>query len=59
MKLSRRYRAKGMFRVVKGTAREMAGKVCSNRTMGIKGKIERLAGRFQCKIGKLQGACGL
>jgi uncharacterized protein YjbJ (UPF0337 family) len=37
----------------------MAGKICSNRTMGIKGKIERLTGKFQWKIGKFQGVCGL
>jgi len=58
MRLSRRYQTKGICRIVRGTAREMAGKICSSRRMGIKGTLERLAGRFQWKIGKLQGACG-
>jgi len=37
----------------------LAGRVLSNRTMGVKGKIECLAGRLQWKVGKVQGLCGL
>jgi uncharacterized protein YjbJ (UPF0337 family) len=37
----------------------MAGKIFANRTMGVKGKVECLAGRFQWKVGKIQGMCGL
>ena len=59
MKLSTRYQAKGIFRVVKGTVKEIAGKISSNRTLGVKGKFERFAGKVQRKIGKAQGLCGL
>ena len=59
MKLSTRYQAKGAFRVVKGTVKEVAGKFSSNRTLGVKGKFERFAGKVQRKIGKAQGLCGL
>ena len=59
MKLSTRYQAKGMFRVVRGTVKEIAGTISSNTTMGFKGKFERLAGKIQWKIGKAQGFCGL
>jgi len=59
MKLSTRYQAKGIFRVVRGTVREIAGKISSNSTLGVKGKFERFAGKVQWKIGKAQGMCGL
>jgi uncharacterized protein YjbJ (UPF0337 family) len=58
MKLSTRYQAKGMFRIVKGTVKEIAGKISSNTTLGVKGKFERFAGNVQWKIGKVQGLCG-
>jgi uncharacterized protein YjbJ (UPF0337 family) len=48
-----------MFRVVRGTVKEIAGTISSNTTMGFKGKLERLAGKIQWKIGKAQGFCGL
>lgn len=59
MKLSTRYQARGIFHRVRGTVREMAGKVCSNTTLGAKGKLEKVAGKVQWKIGKVQGLCGL
>ena len=59
MKLSTRYQAKGMVRIVKGTVKEFAGKISSNTTMGVKGKLERFAGNVQLKIGKAQGVFGL
>jgi uncharacterized protein YjbJ (UPF0337 family) len=59
MKLSTRYQVKGLFRVVKGTAEEFAGKISSNKMLGVKGKFERLTGTVQRKIGKIQGLCGL
>jgi uncharacterized protein YjbJ (UPF0337 family) len=59
MKLSTRYQARGLFRIISGTTRAMAGRICSNRTMGVKGKVECLAGRLQLKVGKVQGLCGL
>lgn len=59
MKLSTRYQARGLLRIIRGTARTMAGRICSNRSMGVKGKVECLAGRLQWKVGKAQGLCGL
>ena len=59
MKLSTRYQAKGVFRVVRGTVKEIAGKISSNTTLGVKGKFERFTGKVQWKIGKVQGICGL
>lgn len=59
MKLSTRYQAKALFRIIKGTSKVMAGKISSNTTMGVKGKFERLTGRLQWRIGKVQGMCGL
>ena len=59
MKLSTKYQAKGMLRVVRGTVKELAGKISSNTTLGVKGKLERIAGKVQRKIGKAQGLCGL
>jgi uncharacterized protein YjbJ (UPF0337 family) len=58
MKLSTRYQAKGMFRVVRGTVKEIAGKISSKTTLGVKGKFERFAGKVQRKIGKAQGLFG-
>lgn len=58
MKFSTRFQARGLFRIIRGTTRAMAGKICSNRTLGVKGKFERLAGRLQLKVGKVQGMCG-
>jgi len=58
MKLSTRYRTKGIFHEVRGTVKEVAGKISSNRMLGIKGRFERLTGKFQWKIGTAQGFFG-
>lgn len=58
MKISTRYQAKGLFRIVKGTVKEFAGKISSNTTLGVKGRFERFAGNVQRKIGKAQGVFG-
>jgi len=59
MKISTRNQAKGIFHIVKGTAREFAGKISSNTMLGVKGKFERFTGTVQKKVGKTQGFCGL
>jgi uncharacterized protein YjbJ (UPF0337 family) len=59
MKLSTRYQARGLFRIIRGTARTVVGRICANRSLGIKGKAERIAGRLQIRVGKVQGLCGL
>ena len=59
MKLSTRYQTKGIFHVVRGTVKEIAGGISSNKVQGVKGKFERLAGRIQWRVGKTQGLFGL
>lgn len=59
MKLSTRYMARGIFRIARGTAKEITGKISSNTTMGIKGKFERITGKVQWKIGKAQSWLGV
>lgn len=59
MKLSTRFLAKGMFRVVKGTVKVFTGKVTSNTMLRIKGRFERFTGNVQRKVGRAQGLCGL
>lgn len=59
MKLSTRYQARGMFRVVRGTVKGIVARLSANRALGVNGKLERIAGRMQCRIGKVQGAFGL
>lgn len=58
MKLSTKYRARGIFHGVRGTLKVIAGRVCANTTLGANGKLERIAGKVQWKIGKVQGFCG-
>jgi uncharacterized protein YjbJ (UPF0337 family) len=58
MKLSTRYQAKGMFHIVRGTVKNISGKITSNTTLGVRGKIERLTGKVQCKISKTQRVFG-
>jgi uncharacterized protein YjbJ (UPF0337 family) len=59
MKLSTRYQAKGIFRSARGTVKEFAGKMSSNRSLRVRGKFDQLAGRVQRRIGKAQGFFGL
>jgi uncharacterized protein YjbJ (UPF0337 family) len=58
MKLSTKYQAKGILHVVRGTAKEITGRISSNRALGIRGKFERFTGKVQWKIGKAQGVFG-
>ena len=59
MKLSTKYQAWGIFHSVRGTMRMFAGRVCSNSSLGTRGRLERVAGKVQWRIGKVQGFCGL
>jgi len=59
MKLSTRFQARGIFRIVMGTAKEITGKLSSNTTLGMKGRFERFTGNVQMKVGKAQGMIGL
>jgi uncharacterized protein YjbJ (UPF0337 family) len=59
MKLSTRYQATGAFHVMRGTVKEFVGRLCANRKLGARGKFEKVMGRAQGKIGKVQGVFGL
>ena len=58
MRISTRYHIKGAFHVMRGSAREMVGKVTANPLLMTKGKFEKITGNFQKKIGKIQVAIG-
>ena len=59
MKLSTRYRLNGIFHQVKGTVRGFVGKISSNRTLNAKGRVERIVGKLQGRVGKVSGVIGL
>lgn len=59
MKTSTRYRLTGIFHEIKGTVRGVIGKISSNRILGAKGNFERITGKLQYRVGKVQGAMGL
>lgn len=58
MRTSTRHMAKGMFHEVRGMAKKIVGRMIANRALGAKGRIERLAGKMQRKVGKVEGMCG-
>lgn len=58
MKASTRYMAKGFFHEVRGTVKEFVGGMSSNTALGVKGKLERMSGKVQWRIGKVQGKFG-
>ncbi|MBK5276261.1 MAG: CsbD family protein [Desulfuromonadales bacterium] len=58
MRTSRKFIAKGIFHELRGTVKEFAGKISSNTRLGVDGKFERFAGKFQRKLGKAQGVFG-
>ncbi|GFE57110.1 MULTISPECIES: CsbD family protein [Geobacteraceae] len=58
MRTSTKRMAKGIFHEVRGTAKRMVGSLISNRTLETKGRFERITGKVQRKIGKVQGAWG-
>jgi len=59
MKTSTRYRLTGIFHEVRGTVRGIIGKISSNRILGVRGNLERITGKLQYRVGKVQGAMGL
>ena len=58
MRASTKRKAKGVFHAVRGTAKKIVGAMIANRTLGAKGKLERVSGKVQLKIGKAQALCG-
>ncbi len=59
MKLSTRYQVRGMFRSARGTVKAFAGRIGSNRSLRMRGRFDRIAGKVQWRIGKVQGVFGL
>ena len=59
MKLSTRYRVKGLVSEMRGTLKGIYAKISSNRRLGAKARLERFAGKLQGKLGKVHGVIGL
>ena len=58
MKSSTKNQAKGKFHNVKGTIKEIAGKVSLNSDLEAEGKSEKRAGKVQEKIGDIEKVVG-
>ncbi len=51
MKSGTRDKAEGKLHEMKGKAKELAGKLSDNSKLVIKGKVEKIAGKMQVKVG--------
>jgi len=58
MKSSTKDQAKGKFHKVKGTIKELAGKVSDNPKLEAEGTGEKIAGKVQEKIGQVKKVVG-
>lgn len=58
MKSSTKDQAEGKFHKVKGTIKEIAGKVSMNHDLESEGKDEKMAGKVQQKIGEIEKLVG-
>lgn len=58
MKSSTKDRAKGAYHGLKGTAKEIAGKVTDNPRLEAEGTGEKIAGKVQEKIGRVKKVLG-
>ncbi len=58
MKRSTKDKAKGMLHKVKGGIKETAGKLSKNPKLEVEGKIEKLGGKLQEKIGQVTKKLG-
>lgn len=58
MKSSTKNQAKGKFHNVKGTIKEIAGKVSLNSDLEAEGNNEKQAGKVQEKIGEIEKVVG-
>jgi hypothetical protein len=50
---------RGMYREMRGTVRNMFGRMIRNRMLGMRGNCERIIGRTQRALGRTCAACGL
>ena len=58
MKSSTKDQAKGKFHELKGTAKEIAGKLSDNPKLEAEGAGEKIAGKVQEKIGQFKKVLG-
>jgi uncharacterized protein YjbJ (UPF0337 family) len=58
MKSGMRDKAEGTFHEVKGTVKEIAGKITDNPKLEGKGKAEKIAGKVQEKVGQVKKVLG-
>jgi len=58
MKSSTKDQAAGAFHEVKGTIKEVAGKLSDNPKLRAKGTVEKIAGKVQGKIGQVKKVLG-
>jgi uncharacterized protein YjbJ (UPF0337 family) len=58
MKSSTKDQAKGKFHKVKGTIKEIVGKVSDNPKLEAEGTGEKIAGKVQEKIGQVEKVLG-
>ena len=58
MKSSTRDQSEGTFHEVKGTIKEIAGKLSDNPKLQAKGTIEKIAGKVQGKVGQVKKVLG-
>jgi uncharacterized protein YjbJ (UPF0337 family) len=54
MKTSVKNRVKGSLHEVKGTLKEKAGEVTGDPNLTADGRVEKLAGKVQKKVGQIQ-----
>jgi uncharacterized protein YjbJ (UPF0337 family) len=58
MKSSTRDQAQGTFHEIKGTVKEVAGKLSDNPKLQVEGTIEKIAGKVQEKLGQVKKVLG-
>jgi len=58
MKTSTKDQAEGKFHEVKGTVKELAGKLSDNPKLQVEGIGERIAGKLQEKVGQIKKVLG-
>lgn len=58
MKSSIRDKAEGTLHQMKGSAKEVAGKLSHNRKLEAAGTAEKIAGKVQTKVGEVKRVLG-
>ena len=58
MKTSTKDQAQGKFHELKGSAKELAGKLSDNPKLEAEGTGEKIAGKVQSKIGQINKVLG-